>query len=122
MLPNVHAVLASDSEVIGIATGGVWRHGSAPKGVSAPYVTWNLDVGLPENNLSDGPGIDGNLVEIDCWSENDGTGDAGVESLAAAVRDAVETVAHIESFSYDGRDPDTKRYRISMLARFWTSR
>lgn len=122
MFPPIHTILSQDSEVSALAVGGIWRHGDAPKGVTAPYVTWFLVVGVPENNLSDGPGIDGDVIQLDCWSENNGTGDEGVETLAVAVRDAIENHAHIEAYTDDGRDPETKRFRISMQAKFWVSR
>lgn len=121
MLPAVFAILANDSEVtgfIGSAPARVYRHGEAPQGVTAPYVTWFLVFGRPENCLDETPRIDAHSVQVDCWSDSD----AEVEQLATAVRDAIEPFHHMIAVGPNGRDPETMRYRIGMTFTFWTDR
>jgi len=122
MFPLVYALLSQDSDVASLVGTRIYRHGSAPERVEAPYITWFVVSGVPENNLSDSPPIDDYLVQVDCWSDNDGTGDTGIETLALAVRTVLETDTHVESITADGRDPDTKRFRASLQVRFWTYR
>jgi hypothetical protein len=121
MLPAVFPLLAGDSDVtslIGTAPVRVYRHGEAPQKVVAPYVTWFLASGLPENVLDGTPPADSYSVQVDCWSNSD----AEVEQLAQFVRDAIEPAHHMTSVGPNGRDPETMRYRIGMTFSFWTHR
>lgn len=119
MLPPVHAALMASTAVtnlIGSTPARAFRHGEAPQNVVAPYVTWSV-FGVAENGLS-GACADVWRVQIDCWSN----GDAQVETLAAAVRAAIEPKAHLQSYDNDERDTETRRYRISMSFDWITSR
>lgn len=118
MLPQVKALLVSDSDVAGLVGTRVYRHGDAPQNVALPYVTWFLVSGLPENEMSELPKIDAHHVQVDCWSNSD----LEVEALATAVRDAIEPEHHMTAVAVNGRDPETKRYRIGMTFIFWTHR
>lgn len=121
MLPAVFPLLAQDSDVtsyIGSAPARVYRHGDAPQTVSAPYITWFVVSGTPENTLADAPRVDGYSVQVDCWSDSD----EEVERLAEAVRNAIEPSHHMISVGLNGRDPDSMRYRISLTFTFWTPR
>ncbi|HKK31098.1 MAG TPA: DUF3168 domain-containing protein [Alphaproteobacteria bacterium] len=121
MLPAVFPILAGDSGVtgfIGTSPARVYRHGDAPQTVVAPYVTWFVVSGTPENELDELPKVDNYTVQVDCWSDSD----AEVEQMAAAVRDALEAEYHMTAVGPNGRDPETKRYRIGMSFTFWTSR
>lgn len=122
MLPPVYALLSSNSEVSALVGTRIYRHGVAPQNVAAPYVTWALVSGTPENELSDIPRADRLDVQIDCWSNNTGTGDVQVESVATAVRDALEPYAHMNSIILNEQDFETRRYRIAMQFTFWLSR
>lgn len=117
MLPPVFQTLMA-SPVAGLTGGRIYRHGSAPQNVVRPYLTWALVSGTPENTLSELPSIDRMAVQVDCWS----LGDADVEQLAEAVRDAIEPVAHMTSMPIDSQEPDTKLYRISLQFDWWHSR
>lgn len=114
MLPPVFATLKASPTVQSLIGTRVYRHGSAPQGVVAPYVTWSFVTGDPENELSSLPRIDRFQVQIDCWSNNTGTGDAQVEELAEAVRDAVEPYAHLVRYVVNEQDYETRRFRIGM--------
>lgn len=123
MLPLVYSALVSSSAVGDIVDDRIYRHGEAPEGVSAPYVTWFVSTATPENLLDQAPVVDDYNVQVDCWSENDGGGDAGVETLAEAVRDALESAGYWWiSLAVNGRDQETKRYRIGMIFSLWKTR
>lgn len=117
MLPNLFPLLAASSAVTAIIGSNpvrFYRHGSAPQGVQAPYVTHRAIDMIPLNTLSDVPRADRSRVQISCWSDNAGTGSAGVETLAKAVRDAIEPRWDVEDFRVLGQDPETMRYRIDL--------
>lgn len=120
MLPNLFSLLSASTAVkaiIGSNPVRVYRHGSAPQGVVAPYVT-QIGVGqTPENDLSGTPPVDASRVQVSCWSDNTGTGSLGVETLASAVRRAIEPRWHILDVRDMGRDPETQRYRIDLDVR-----
>jgi hypothetical protein len=108
MLPPIRATIAADATANGLLSGRVYRHGSAPKDVARPYVTWSVPGGAPENAL-DGAEIDVFRVQVDCWADTD----ASVETLASAVRTALEGSANVVAYVADERDLETQRFRIS---------
>lgn len=125
MLPQVFPLLrdsAAVTAIIGSNPVRCYRHGSAPQGVTAPYVTWYVVTGTPENSLEALPRVDSYSVQVDCWSDNTGTGSTGVETLAEAVRDAIEPYAYMTALAVNDRDPETMRYRIGMTFTFWPRR
>lgn len=125
MFPNLFPLLRSDSrvtDIIGSSPVRAYKHGDAPQAVAAPYVTWFVVSGTPENQLSGRPPVDAFQVQVDCWSDNTGTGVAGIETLAAAVRDAIEERWHMVSSPSFSRDPQTMRYRASMTFAVWQAR
>ena len=108
MLPDIRALLAADPTANGLLAGRVYRHGYAPQGVARPYVTWSLPSGEADYTL-DAPVMDRFRVQVDCWSDTD----AGVETLAEAVRNAMETRTTATLYIADERDHETQRFRIS---------
>lgn len=122
MLPVIFPLISSDSDVAAMIGDRFYRHGHAPQNVVAPYCTWFVVSGLPENALDELPRVDRFSVQIDCWSNNTGTGDEEVETLARAIRDAIEPHAHMTGVVVDGVDPDTKRNRIGLQFTFWEDR
>lgn len=125
MLPVIFPLISADANVtalIGTDPVRFYRHGKAPQNVVAPYCTWFVVSGLPENSLDEVPRVDRFSVQIDCWSNNSGTGDEEVETLAKAIRDAIEPHAHMTGVVVDGVDPDTKRNRIGLQFTIWESR
>lgn len=125
MLPAVFPLLSASSAVkalVGSSPVRVYRHGDAPQDVVAPYITWFVVNGTPENCLSDLPPVDHYDVQIDCWSDNTGTGSSAVETLAQAVRDAIEPSCYMTAVIADGKDFETQRYRIGMSFSFFTKR
>lgn len=122
MFPLVYPILKDAPAVAALVGTRIYRHGSAPQNVVAPYITWFIVAGTPENALGETPRVDNYQVQVDCWSNNTGTGDAQVEELAEAVRDALEARADMSAVAVNGRDPETMRYRIGMTFTFWTHR
>jgi len=120
MLPLVFPLLSGAAAVtalIGTTPVRAYRHGSAPQGVTAPYVTWSAPGGFAENTLG-AADADVFRVQVDCWSDID----TQVETLAAAVRAAIEPAANLIAYVADEQDPVTKRYRISFTFDFITPR
>lgn len=122
MLPNVFELLSTNSSVATLVSSRIYRAGRAPQNSTAPYVTWMVISGIPENSLSDAPLIDRWELQIDCWGNNEGTGESEVESLALAVRDALEVDHYITDVGMMERDPDTRRYRVSIQVSWWEAR
>jgi hypothetical protein len=120
MLPNVFALLKVAAPVTAIigSPPRCYRHGRAPQGVIVPYVTTEVVAGAPENTLTGVPPADSFGVRVDCWSKDD----TEVETLAAAVRDAVQDSAHMIAIVANDRDAVTNICRLSMQYEFWTSR
>lgn len=125
MLPPIFALLKNATAVtalVGTNPVRVYRHGAAPQNVVAPYVTWSVITATPQNTLSEAPKADACTVQIDCWSDNTGTGDAAVEALATAVRNAIEPHAHMTGFGPNVRDFETQRFRFTLQFDYWLSR
>lgn len=120
MLPPIYTWLKASTAVKALIGNAprAYRHGDAPQDTTQPYVTWQLFSGVPENTLSELPKTDRIGVQVDCWH----TTDAGVEQLAAAVRDAIEPYAHMTGIPVNNREPETKLYRIAMQFDVWLNR
>jgi hypothetical protein len=121
MLPPIYNTLRQSAAVVAMVGTRIFRHGRAPQDVARPYVTWALITGTPENHLSGTPPVDNMTLQLDCWAEAE-TGDKGVETLATAVRDALETHAHMTGQPVDGREPDTNLWRIALQFDWWMDR
>ncbi len=118
MLPPIYNTLRASSAVVALVGTRIFRHSSAPQDISRPYITWFLVTGTPENHLSGLPPADRMSVQVDCWHQTD----AGVEALAIAVRDSIEPYAHMTGQPVDGREPDTKLWRIALQFDWWMGR
>ena len=122
MLPDVFSLL--DVAAINAVVGDrIYRHGvAAVQSPAAPYITWSMVTGTPENHLDGTPPVDRFQIQVDCWSENTGAGAVQINTLAGLVRDQIETAHHITSFDADLRDTETMRYRASLTFTWWASR
>lgn len=118
MLPNVYQALRSNAAVVNAVGTRIYRHGSAPQDVVKPYVTWFVVTGQPQDVLNAAPCHDRDTVQVDCWSETD----TGVETLAYAVRDALDNKLISNRMVINNRETDTKLYRIAIEADFIASR
>lgn len=124
MLPDVFAVLnvAAVRAFVGTNPPRIYRHGNAPLNVAAPYLTWHVVSGTPENLIDGTPPIDNVSVQVDCWTNNTGTGSQQAHDLAEAVRDAIEVSHHVTQFGSDTQDFETQRFRVSLTFSFWNHR
>lgn len=118
MFPNIFQALKSDPSVFALVNTRIYRHGDAPQDVTKPYVTWFSVSGTPENNLSDPPPTDRWSIQVDCWSASD----TGVETLAEAVRNALETMGHVTGLIINEREAETRLYRIAFQVDVWQNR
>lgn len=118
MLPPIYPILAAAPAVAAQVAARIYPHAEAPQDVEAPYITWFLAGGSPENTLSESPLVDRITVQIDCWHPTS----SGVVQMAVAVRDAIEPHAHITGYPINIRDPETKLYRIGLQLDWWLSR
>jgi hypothetical protein len=112
MLPPVAARLRTFTSVTTIIGNPprIYRQGRAPQGVNRPYVTWHLVAGTPENVLDQVPDMDRQTIQVDCWHPDD----RGAQTLATAVRDAIEPIAHLVSMPVNEREVETDLYRIAL--------
>jgi hypothetical protein len=111
MLPTVYTWLKTTAVQAIIGTPPrAYRHGDAPQDTTKPYVTWVMVSGVPDNELSAVAKSDRYTIQFDCWHQTD----AGVESLATAVRNAVEPYGHMTNMPINNRDAETKLYRIAL--------
>lgn len=117
MLPPVYQTLLN-SPAGPMVGGRIYRHGAAPQTTVRPYITWFLVTGSPENTLSELPDMDRCTVQVDCWSLSD----ADIVTLAIAVRDAIEPLAHMTTVPVDSQETDTKLYRMSLQFDWWLPR
>jgi len=121
MLPPVFTTLKASAAVkaiVGTNPPRIFRHGSAPQDTTKPYITWFAVTDEPHNNLSDLPPGDRIPIQVDYWHPTD----AGIELLAKAGRDAIEPYAHMTGMPVDGRDPETKLYRIAQTFDWFVDR
>lgn len=120
MFPPVFTTLQASADVRAIlgARPRLYRHGEAPQNESRPYGTWLVVSGIPENTLSETPGIDRDTVQIDVYAK----GDAEIEELARVVRDQMETVTHMVAWRNPPRDEQTRLFHISMDFDYWLPR
>lgn len=117
-LPNVYQALRANSTVVSTVGTRIYRHGSAPQDVTKPYITWFLVSGNPVDNVSTSPCVDKDVIQIDCWSESDTV----IETLAYAVRSALDSALISNRMMMNSRETDTKLYRIALEADFIRSR
>jgi len=118
MLPNIYSILRANATVLSSVSTRIYRHGAAPQDVVKPYITWFVITGMPELQISGTPCSDMDTIQIDVWHETD----SGVETLAYAVRAALDSAKYANRMIQDLRETDTRLYRISFEADIIQSR
>jgi hypothetical protein len=114
MLAAVYTTLRQNATVLSTVATRIYRHGSAPHDVTKPYITWFVIMGMPEVQLSGAPCIDIDTIQIDCWSDTD----TQVETLAYAVRKALDDAKIVNRIVQNNREDETRLYRIGIEADF----
>ncbi len=117
MFPPVYRTIHTIA-VAAIVGDRIGRHGEVAQDESRPYIVWQIITGQPHDHLSGPPCSDFTTVQLDCYHRTD----EGVEQLARAVRAALDSVLICNRITVDGRDPDTRLYRVSIDADFITQR
>lgn len=106
---SVCSVVSAVTALIGTSPVRLYPFGEAPQGVALPYVAWQIIGGSPENFINEAPDADTFSIQIDAYAA---TADSA-RAVAAAIRDAIQSRAHVVSWNGETRDPDTKNYRYS---------
>lgn len=118
MLPPIYSILSSASAVSAIVGNRIFPHSDAPQDVTTPYITWFLVDAPPEIVLDGTPPFDRMTVQVDCWHPTS----AGVVSLATAARNALEAQCNVTNFPVNGRDAETRLYRIAIQLDYFLNR
>lgn len=114
MFPPIFPAIAASPACVALLKTGTgplrfWQFGLAPEPRPKPYAVWQRIFGAPENYLGTRPDIDAFTVQIDVYA---GSADSA-RTVAAALRDAIESAAYITSWLGESIDPDTKNNRFS---------
>lgn len=96
----------------------LYPFGEAPQGSSLTYAVWQTIGGGPENYINEAPDIDLIAIQVDVYASSV----TAARTAAAALRDAIEPVAHITRWGGESRDLDTNHYRISFDVDWWVTR
>ena len=118
MFPPVYQTLRANSVVVGLVADRIGPHGTVAQTETRPYITWQIVLGQPHDNLSDAPPSDFTTVQIDCYHADAKT----AVTLATAVRDALDDAWVVNRVVVNVKDPDTKLYRVGLDADFITQR
>lgn len=126
MFPPVFQTLKASTvvkNIVGTNPPRIYKHGDAPQRadnlpLAEPYITWFVVSDAPEIQLSGTPGSDRVSVQVDCWHQTS----TGIETLAEAVRDALEAASVVTVADQDGREPETRLYRMRFSADFFVHR
>lgn len=116
-LPAVQQVLTGSSALVAIV-GTRITQAIAPEDQTRPYVVWWIDSAVPENNLSDRPEEDDQLVRIDCWSTNQ----QQCRQMMQAAVDACEAIGHITRGPAPSYELETKLFLWSFDLEVWNKR
>src|SRR5699024_3655288 len=93
------AAAPASSALLGTAPTRLYPAGEAPEGVTHPYSTWQTISGQPENYISNRPDIDSYAIQVDVWANTLASG----RNVATALRDVIETHAHITRWGGESR-------------------
>jgi hypothetical protein len=122
MIWPIYSILSGDTGLAGLlATNSGFKiyRSQAPQDLTPPLVVWNTVAGVSNNYLSETPGIDNPIIQIDCYSYDE----EEVATLASLVRSALELHGQQRGQPRDSWEGQpTKLYRISMDFSFWLVR
>lgn len=96
----------------------IYGKGRAPQNVTTPYITWFVVAGDPYLNVSDTPDADNDAIRIDCWAGPQDDQEIVCNSLAKAVRDALEAAGQTCRVVIDTREDDTRLFRVGLQVDF----
>lgn len=114
MPPPVFKTLDGDAALHDLLRSGsvtrVFPFGEAPQSTAKPYVVWQIVGGPPGQCLGSRPTHDDYMIQLDVYAKTA----AQVETVARAVRDAVELKSRITSWRTHGREDETQLYRVGI--------
>jgi hypothetical protein len=113
MFPKVYRTIHTPA-VAAIVADRIGRHGEIGPTTDKRYITWQIIGDDPQLQLSGDPCTNFTAVQIDCYHDQD----AGAEALAVAVRAALNAARIANRVVIDGRDTDTRLYRVGLQADF----
>lgn len=121
MFIPIYQYLAAAAPVVAIAGDRLYL-GVAPQRIAsttqAPMVVWDMAGGLPQNYLGENPGIDQISIDLRCYA----TDPAVAESLAEAVRDALQGWGQSNSAPISEWEFETKLHVVMLSFSFWRNR
>lgn len=121
MTPPVFATCTESSTVLsllGDTPTRLFQFGQAPQGVAKPYAVWQVAGGAPENYLGDVPDVDQITLRVDAYAQTA----AEAREVAAALRDAIEPVAHVVAWLGEIRDAETQLYVVAFVVDWFVHR
>lgn len=120
MYPPIFAICFADNGVkskLGSNPLRLYPFGEAKQGVALPYAVWQTIGGFPLNTLTT-PAEDDFSAQVDVY----GSTATQVRDAAKALRDALESHAHITAWRGETTDKDTGNKRFSFDIEFITPR
>jgi hypothetical protein len=119
IVPPVFEILSATAAVTALVPAiRIRGQGYAGETPVAPYITWQVVSGLPENYTSNRPGIDQHRVQVDCWA----TTAAQSRAIATAVRNALEPHGQCVAVFGDDYDTEARLYRFGFDWSIWSNR
>lgn len=121
MFPPVFSIAAANAgvtAVFGSAPTRIYPFVEAPQASARPYAVWQSVAIVPENYVGTVPDIDSMACQIDVYAESA----AQARSGAQAIRDALQTSAHVTAMREFPREADTNLYRYQLDVDFWVER
>lgn len=122
MTPPIFEICSADTSVLALIGDGptvrLYPYGEALQKDVLPYAVWALGGGEPGNYLGQVPDVDSLTVHLDVFGK---TAESAREVRDALIA-AIEPEAHVVSWDGEGRDGDTRSYRISFTVDWIVSR
>jgi len=104
--PAIYTLLSANAQVtavFGTSPMRVYPYSTAPQNGIAPYATWRIVGGTPENSLADIAELDTISIQFDVFA----TTDTGANTATQVLRDVIEETMYVISWSDQGNDYDT---------------
>ena len=121
MMPDIYSKLMASSAVttlMGSPKPRIYPWSGVPQNAAKPYATYGVYNGNPQNFLDQAPDMDNKGTQIDIWADTA----ASASACFAAIRDVLEPIGHMLSFSGVNKDAETQLYNARMEFDFWEAR
>lgn len=121
MNPTLFSILNNSAAVKAVLGSNPLRFfpwGRATQDTQKPYAVYSVYNGNPENYLGNIPDIDNKGTQINIYGDTS----ASVQAAYMAIRDTLEPIAHMTSFTTPDLDAQTDLYSCRMEFDFWDER